>query len=216
LTDITNKFIKHRPFINNMTQVINTKDISRIKKEFETFEAKREEIIKKSRDALKASKRAISCLHSKNIKEADKLLKQAKSTILALNKTAKSPKLVTIGALYAAKEEYAEAVSYREFIKNSKLIPKSNIKEIDNEDYLKGICDLTGELGRRAVVCTINKEFKEVYKIREFVDSIHTILLSFSLRNSELRKKYDSIKWNLKKIEDIVYDIKTKKLDNKK
>ncbi len=199
-----------------MTQVINTKDISRIKKEFETFEAKREEIIKKSRDALKASKRAISCLHSKNIKEADKLLKQAKSTILALNKTAKSPKLVTIGALYAAKEEYAEAVSYREFIKNSKLIPKSNIKEIDNEDYLKGICDLTGELGRRAVVCTINKEFKEVYKIREFVDSIHTILLSFSLRNSELRKKYDSIKWNLKKIEDIVYDIKTKKLDNKK
>ena len=108
MTDITNKFIKHRPFINNMTQVINTKDISRIKKEFETFEAKREEIIKKSRDALKASKRAISCLHSKNIKEADKLLKQAKSTILALNKTAKSPKLVTIGALYAAKEEYAE------------------------------------------------------------------------------------------------------------
>ncbi|MBT7927970.1 hypothetical protein HN695_06565, partial [Candidatus Woesearchaeota archaeon] len=31
------------------------------------------------------------------------------------------------------------------------------------------------------------------------------------LRNGELRKKSDAIKWNLKKIEDILYDISMKK-----
>jgi hypothetical protein len=36
--------------------------------------------------------------------------------------------------------------------------------------------------------------------------------MKFDLRNGELRKKFDEIKWNLKKIEDIAYDIKMKGL----
>ena len=35
--------------------------------------------------------------------------------------------------------------------------------------------------------------------IKEFVSNIYTEFLKFDFRNSELRKKSDSIKWNLKK-----------------
>jgi hypothetical protein len=33
-------------------------------------------------------------------------------------------------------------------------------------------------------------------------------MLDFDFRSGELRKKSDAIKWNLKKIEDILYDLK--------
>ena len=82
--------------------------------------------------------------------------------------------------------------------------------EFGVEEYLLGLCDLTGELGRRSVFATIDSNFEEVKKIRDIVDSIYKAFLEFDLRNSELRKKSDSIKWNLKKIEEILYDLKLK------
>ncbi|MBT3465387.1 hypothetical protein HN451_10430, partial [archaeon] len=51
-------------------------------------------------------------------------------------------------------------------------------------------------------------KYKDVKKIYEAVVMIYDGFLNFSLRNGELRKKYDSIKWNLKKIEEILYDLK--------
>ena len=62
-----------------------------------------------------------------------------------------------------------------------------------------GLCDLTGELGRKAVNEVIKKNFKQAEQIRELVDEIYGEFLKLNLRNSELRKKSDQIKWNLKK-----------------
>ena len=39
------------------------------------------------------------------------------------------------------------------------------------------------------------------------IDAIHGQLLQFDLRNGELRKKYDSIKYNLQKAENTLYDL---------
>ncbi|GAG22250.1 unnamed protein product, partial [marine sediment metagenome] len=52
--------------------------------------------------------------------------------------------------------------------------------------------------------------FKEALKIKAFVDEIYGEFLKFDLRNSELRRKSDSIKWNLKKLEDVIFDITLK------
>jgi predicted translin family RNA/ssDNA-binding protein len=53
----------------------------------------------------------------------------------------------------------------------------------------------------------INKNFGEALKIKEVVDEIYGEFLQFDLRNSELRKKSDQIKWSLKKLEEISYDL---------
>jgi len=104
-------------------------------------------------------------------------------------------------------QEYVEAVTYLEYVKTGKLADEKEINA-DPENYLLGICDLTGELARRAVFSVVKEDFKEVEKIKEFVSRIYEEFLKFELRNSELRKKSDSIKWNLKKIEEILYDLK--------
>jgi translin len=194
--------------------MINEKDFLRIKKELVLFDKEREELIKKSREILKQSKQAIYLVHRNEFKVAEKLLEKIEKEIKNIKKTIKcNPKLDFLGAYSVANQEYVEAKCYYGFVKNNK-IPTCSDLNVQVEDYLLGLCDLTGELGRRAVASVIKKEFDNVYKIQDVVDQIYGLFLQLDLRNGELRKKSDGIKWNLKKIEGIIYDIKIKNMDN--
>lgn len=194
--------------------MIDDKDFSRIKNELLEFEDQREELIKQSRDLLRESKQAIYLVHRNELKQAEELLKKIEAENKRIQKTVKcSPKLDFIGAYSIAIQEYVEARTYLGFVKDRK-IPSCSALKVQVEDYLLGICDLTGELGRRAVASVIRKEYEEVYKIRDVVERIYGYFLKLPLRNGELRKKSDAIKWNLKKIEDIIYDIKTKGMED--
>ncbi|GAG51040.1 unnamed protein product, partial [marine sediment metagenome] len=108
-------------------------------------------------------------------------------------------------------QEYVEAFLFFSFIKNKK-IPTRKQLEVTTNDYLLGMCDLTGELTRKAVNLIIKGKVKEAQKIKDVVEEIHGEFIKFDLRNGNLRKKSDSIKYNLKRLEEIMYDVKTKKL----
>ncbi len=193
--------------------MIDRKDFRRMKKELGQFENHREELIRKSRDILKDSKQAIYLVHRDELKEAEKLLGKVEKEISVIKEKIKSnPKLDFLGAYSVATQEYVEARCYLGFVRDKK-VPSCTALKVQVEDYLLGLCDLTGELGRRAVAAVIRKDFDEVYRIRDVVDNIFGLFLQLNLRNGELRKKSDAIKWNLKKIEDIIYDIRTKGLD---
>ncbi len=193
--------------------MIDRKDFRRMKKELTEFESQREELIKKSRDILKDSKQAIYLVHRDELKKAESLLKKVeKETAIIKDKIKDIPKLDFLGAYSVATQEYVEARCYLGFVRDRKL-PSCTTLKVQVEDYLLGLCDLTGELSRRAVAAVIRKDFNEVYLIRDVVDGIFGLFLELNLRNGELRKKSDAIKWNLKKIEDVIYDIRTKGMD---
>lgn len=187
--------------------MIDKQEFKKIRKEIEDFENKREQVIIKSREIIQISKQIIYALHRDDIK-------QAASSVKSINKKKQDLlKLTTISLdtniNQVAIQEYVEALTYYYFIKNKK-IPSRKFLGVDTENYLMGLCDLTGELVRKAVNSVIHKNFKEAFLIKELVDGIYGEFLHFNLRNSELRKKSDSIKWNLKKLEDIIYDAKIK------
>ncbi len=186
-----------------MTQKI----FSRIKKELEKKDEIRETIIKNSRPIIKVSKQAIYALHRDSINEAKKYLDNAEKELNKLKDILKTKSNLRVGAYNAAVQEFVEAYSYYYFVKENRLISDTELK-VDEENYLLGICDLTGELARRAVFSVVNENYNEVEKIKDFVSVIYNEFLNFDLRNSELRKKSDSIKWNMKKIEEVLYDLK--------
>lgn len=187
--------------------MLNKNDFRQMKNEISKFDQQREQIIKKSRDILKNSKQAIYSVHRGQLKNCERLLKKAKKDILAIDKSIrKDQNLKSIGAFSDAMQEFVEASCYYSFAKN-KRIPTRKESGACRGDYLMGICDLTGELGRRAVACAIKKDFNAVEEIRRLVEDIYGEFLKFDFRNSALRKKSDAIKWNLKKIENIMYDI---------
>lgn len=187
-----------------MATFLDNKKTEQLKKEIDKFEHERETIIRQSRDILKAAKHAIYSIQRDDMKTAEQLLKDAEKYIGALRKC--SEYTDAIGAFNAALEEYVEAQCFMAFVKN-KNIPTYKELKVGFEQYLLGLCDFTGELGRRAVLQATIKNKKEVQRIRDIIDEVYGFFSQLNLGNSELRKKSDSIKWNLKKVEDLLYDV---------
>ena len=72
---------------------------------------------------------------------------------------------------------------------------------------------MTGELVRKAIFEAIHKNFDKAKQIKELVNDIYGEFLKLHLRNGELRKKSDSIKWNLKKLEEVMYDVSMREMN---
>ncbi|MBS3117840.1 hypothetical protein J4430_03095 [Candidatus Woesearchaeota archaeon] len=169
-----------------------------IRRDLERLDKEREAVIHNSRKVIKLSKLAIYALlrneESAAQKNMDLIEKQVKSikkgsTDTSIDKTALA--------------EYVEASTLYWFIKKGKLPTRSDLK-VDTESYLCGLCDLTGELMRMAVGKMIQGKVDDVQKIKDLLMEIYGEFLHFNLRNGELRKKSDAIKWNLTKVEDLL------------
>jgi predicted translin family RNA/ssDNA-binding protein len=188
---------------------MTVKDIlSDIKSSYETEEAEREKVILKSREIIALSKKIIYSLHRDDIPSAEEGLKLIEEEIFKLTEISKDTRQHNSGSYRVAFQEYVEALSYYKFIKDGNLVkPKEGM---DNELYLLGICDLTGELVRRALNQGIEGNFQEIRKIKDFVSEVYENLLQFNFRNGELRKKVDSIRWDLKKLEELAFDLKSR------
>lgn len=184
--------------------MIDKSDFKAIKKELERQEKERESTIQKSREIIKISKQIIYSLHRNDLKEAESKASEIKNRIKNLGSDSETQINRT------AMQEYVEALTYLGFVKDKK-IPTRKSLNVDAEAYLCGLCDLTGELVRKSVNLAINKDFNEAIKIKKLVEEIYGEMLNFDFRNSELRRKFDAIKYNLKKLEDLEYEIKMRK-----
>jgi len=190
--------------------MIAKKDFENMRKELDDLDNQREVLIKKSRDIVKLSKKVIYSVHRNEIKQAGDFVKQIKSSVAELDKTAKkTPMLYYSGPFKIAIQEFVEAACYYEFVKNKK-VPSAKELKADTEYYLLGLCDLTGELVRKAINSAINNDYDKALFIKKFVNDIYNELMLFEFRN-ELRKKFDSIKYDLKKLDDLALGIKLKK-----
>ncbi|KDQ25776.1 hypothetical protein PLEOSDRAFT_1044661 [Pleurotus ostreatus PC15] len=80
------------------------------------------------------------------------------------------------------------------------------------EDYLHGLISLVNELSRLAVNAVTLGNFQEPIKISLFVKEIFAGFAQLNLKNDTLRRRYDSLKYDIKKIEEVVYDVSLRKL----
>ena len=148
--------------------MLDKKEFEKIRKEIADFDIKRESIIQKSREIINLSKRIIYALHRNDIKSASMYVKDIEKNKKSLSGSIQLDTNINQTAL----QEYAEALCYYHFIKNKK-IPTSAYLKIDNVSYLMGLCDLTGELVRKAVNEAIRKNFKQTMEIKNLVEEIY-------------------------------------------
>ena len=186
--------------------MLNKKEFRNIRKTLENNEKYREILIQDSRKTIQLSKKIIYSLHRNDLKTAEKDILEIKKYF---NKTVKSK--IELELARVARQEYVEALAYYDFVKHKK-VPGPKELGVDEESYLSGLCDFTGELVRKAVNDVIKKKYEEVIRINYLIEQIYWEFLHLNLRNGELRKKSDAIKWNLKKVEDIILSLKIQKL----
>ena len=190
--------------------MLDKKFFTKLKKDYDSYDINRRIIIKHSNDIIKLAKQAIFAVHRDNMAEAEKNFKDSEELIKYLNTKIKKEKgLEYEGAYLAAMEEYCEAKLLYHFLKTGKIGALAGVK-LDENTYLGGLCDFTGELVRRAVFLATRRRYKEVEACEQAIEAVIHELIQFNLIGP-LRPKYDQAKNNLRKIEEIMYDLEIKK-----
>ncbi|KAL6302770.1 Translin [Sparassis latifolia] len=80
------------------------------------------------------------------------------------------------------------------------------------EDYLHGLITLVNELSRLAVNAVTLGDYEQPIRISIFVKDLFAGFSMLNLKNDTLRRRYDSLKYDIKKIEEVVYDVSLRKL----
>lgn len=80
------------------------------------------------------------------------------------------------------------------------------------EEYLQSLITLIEELARLAINSVTLGDYQRPLQISRFVKDIHAGFQILNLKNDSLRRRSDSIKYNVKKVEDIVYDLSLRNL----
>ncbi|OXU23375.1 hypothetical protein TSAR_009962 [Trichomalopsis sarcophagae] len=78
---------------------------------------------------------------------------------------------------------------------------------LDLEDFLMGLLQLSSELSRFAVNSVTNGDYHRPMEIAHFVNELNAGFRLLNLKNDSLRKRFDALKYDVKKIEEVVYDL---------
>ena len=170
-----------------------------LRQEIHSADEQREQTILVSRDIIHLSKQIIYALHrDQNVAALLAVIEQRVRSL---------PSLVDSHHNVAC-QEYVEAVTYAAFMAEQPL-PSSTALKVRAEDYVAGLCDLSGELVRKAVSVATKGDIAFVQRIFSFVSVLYTELLELHARG-DLRKKIDSVRWNLQKLEDLLFTLRAR------
>lgn len=103
---------------------------------------------------------------------------------------------------------------------------KENGFHLDLEDYLMGLLQLSAELvsilyntsvaitylniifqSRFAVTSVTNGDYYIPIEISQFIHDLNAGFKLLNLKNDSLRKRFDGLKYAVKKVEEVVYDL---------
>ena len=90
--------------------------------------------------------------------------------------------------------------------------PDTDGFQIPIEEFLHGLVSLSNELARLAVTSVIKGDMEMPLELANFVDELHRGFQQLNLKNDMLRKRFDSMKYDMKKIEEVVYNVKLRGL----
>lgn len=78
---------------------------------------------------------------------------------------------------------------------------------LELDDYLMGLLSLSSELARFAVNSVTSGDYARPLNISKFLNELNGGFRLLNLKNDGLRKKYDALKYDIKKVEEVVYDL---------
>uniref|UniRef100_A0A8D9BDK5 Translin n=1 Tax=Cacopsylla melanoneura TaxID=428564 RepID=A0A8D9BDK5_9HEMI len=85
---------------------------------------------------------------------------------------------------------------------------------LELDDYLIGVLQLASELSRFAINAVICGDYERPLQISSFVSELSAGFSVLTMKNDYLRKRYDALKYDIKKIEEVVYDLSIRGLKN--
>ncbi|KAJ9115306.1 hypothetical protein QFC20_001174 [Naganishia adeliensis] len=84
--------------------------------------------------------------------------------------------------------------------------------QLSPDDYLQGVIGASNELARLAMNAVTLRNFSLPLRIATFEKDLFAGFSILNLRNDALRRRFDSLKYDVKRCEDVVYDITLRNL----
>jgi len=187
--------------------MLNPKEKESIRSDLDRLSRGRIEVMKQGREVVKASKELIYSLHRGDMQSAGVCLAKISQARKMLDALANTPRLRCYHPYLNAVQEHVEAAAYYSVVTKGNIPTRARLLA-DTETYLGGLSDLTGELARKGVDDMIHERYAHAAKMKDSVEEIYGLILTLDFDGGEARRKSDAVKWNLAKLEDLVYDAK--------
>lgn len=203
-----------------------SQELEEIRQRMEHRDTLRETLIKKCRDGQKAAKQAIYALHRGDHTKAAKLLADCEACIRDDLRpiVEEEPPLRTSGSFTGVLEEYAEARLFYVWLLGTDpsnegesagltagmlLTPEAfeGAVTLEPEEYLGGLCDLTGEVGRCAVQRGTARDTEGVRRCLETNSSVLTAIQILGRLPGAIGKKMDQLRRSVEKLERMTYEM---------
>lgn len=186
-----------------------------IKVRMEHRDELREKLIKMCRDGQKAAKQAIFALHRGDVDKANHLIAQCETLIQKnLFPIVEQEPNLRPGSFSSVLEEYAEAKLFATWLGTDSTRPTGHLLsvsgfcvELEPEEYIGGLCDLTGEVGRFAVQ---RGTVRDVESVQLSLRTNHVILSALQTMESwpaGTGKKLDPVRHSVEKLERMLYEM---------
>lgn len=91
-----------------------------------------------------------------------------------------------------------------------------DVFHITVENYLFGLIDATEELSRLVQNSVIIGDWWRPAQLSKLVRDVHQAFQILNLKNDGLRRKVDGIKYSVKRVEEVMYDLKLRGLNQEK
>jgi len=190
--------------------------------QYDTINDRYERLVKLSRDVTIGSKRLIFLIHrifeeSKEtiIDKVNEPLRQIRGNLYKIAEDINGQEYWRYQRAFSpGVQEFIEAVTLYEFVLNQRLIRKDEIEKmlldanlqklafrISLEDYLLGICDLTGELMRLCINAVSSGSFDWCTTVCLFLQEIYHKMQSLPEYEREMSKKLIVMATSVQKVE---------------
>ena len=152
--------------------VLEPSEFAELRKQMEEYDEKREMIIKQCRDMQKGSKNSIYMLHRGDLDKSKAQLDTVKNQADKLLPVISENETLRGGSFSNAMEEYAEGLLFLTFLKEGRIATSQELEPCTAVEYVGGLLDLTGEVGRYAVKEATKRNVGEVQKCQVVIDRI--------------------------------------------
>lgn len=185
---------------------LDLEEVAQIQQRMEKFDQCREQVIKDCRDVQKLSKQAIFALQRGTLDEAQAKLTAARAAADKIVALVEGYPTLRVGALSNALEEWAEGALLLQWL-STRSLPSRSTLNISAAEYIGGLSDFTGEIGRIAVALAARRDLPGVREIQQADMAVAHFIAAANVGGGKYTKKLEAVQTNLRKVEDIVYEL---------
>jgi len=182
-------------------------DVAAMQEESLTGEDKRDQLFKHVRSLMKSVVKIQFAVRIGDSRGVDSVIKECRDIITTVLTLVGSDATKREGLLSQAIEKFTEVCMVQQFFATGKLASPSTLQPCSDDEYIGAALGFAQELSRYVVGRASEGDEASIRICQSIIVQLNAKMLEFDFRNGPLRRKYDGLKYALKSVEDVIYEL---------